>query len=248
MSIKVGNYAYDTQTIGIDDFLVDLMQETNIATGNVSFRAMIVQYVGNKTDVIVPDVFNDHYITTHIQTNAFFQNKIIESVRLPNTITHISENAFCGCENLKKVQMYTSLEFTCGKNEIWISDCVFAYCFNLEEVSFLEKEVLTYAASRCQFTKCHNLKKLTAKLKYVRAETLENCNNLEEITIANDGFLEPKAVDCVPSLKRVVFCGNVDMKNMSKRTFAKIAKLEIVCKAESNVAELAYTGSNILFL
>ena len=248
MSIKVGNYAYDTQTIGIDKFLVNLTQETNISTGHVSFGAKIVQYVGNETDVVIPDVFNDIYVTTHIQTNAFFHNKTIESVQIPNTITNIDQNAFCGCENLKKVQMYTSLNFTGGRNEIWISDFVFAYCSNLEEISFLNKEVLTYAVSRCQFAKCYNLKKIDARLKYVRAETFENCDNLEEITIANDGFLEPKAVDCVPSLRKVVFCGNVDMKNMSKRTFAKIAKLEIVCKANSNVAELAYTGSNILIL
>lgn len=91
--------------------------------GNKTFKAIFVNVtkraltnsnadelgIAKSGDVIIPDLVKsnetgEYHIITSISFSSnspFYKNNDVTSVRLPNTITEISTNAFYGCSNLK---------------------------------------------------------------------------------------------------------------------------------------------------
>lgn len=71
-------------------------------------EVIITGYIGNETDVIIPEKI-DGMTVTAIWDGAF-EGKNIESVKLPKTLDEIHFMAFAGCENLVSVYLPDSLK------------------------------------------------------------------------------------------------------------------------------------------
>ena len=80
----------------------------------------LIKYIGNSTDVIIPDGISE------IGFYVFSDNNRIESVTIPDTIKVIPTAAFCNCTRLKKVQL--------GRNVEKILPYAFGGCESLEEI------------------------------------------------------------------------------------------------------------------
>jgi hypothetical protein len=241
--VQAGNYLFDNINRYFGDFYVCLRRKTDLMTGEVELTATVLKYEGCGNDVVIPSTF-DGYVTAEIGYQAFFNNQDVVRLRIPATITHISEAAFAECKNLTKVWVIET--FTHRKvRDLWLSDKVFYNCEKLSEFKAVNKEILCYAASQLQFGNCVNLIVMNTELKYIRQTTLSNCQSLERIIIADGGYLEHSVLKTLPNLKTVAFMGSFDSKNMSKRTMSHIAKLNVICYQNSNATELAYLGANI---
>ena len=243
MSGMIGGFNYNTRSETIGDFCVILMDRVNVKTGESLFDASIRSYSGKDTVVKIPAKFGK-YITTGIHAHAFYNNNFIKTISIPDTIINIGTHAFNGCTKLETIWVVSTFTNR-NVNDLWLSDGVFSDCENLEKILLGEKEILTYAASGGQFKNCPKLCCLQASLKYVRAGTFASCDNLETLTVADDGFFEPKSLNLLTSLKSISFKGNIDIKNMSKRVLSQMAKLKISCPKDSNVMDLAYLGADI---
>ena len=158
--------------------------------------------------------------TNHIMP-AFFENAYGErlmEVELPYSITEIQGYAFNNCVNLKKVKLNNGLET--------ILNYAFNNCNSLEEVRI----PFTIKTIQNGFCNCKNLKKVTfdavpvinqkqenkamtfseaiKSVSVVSPEyqlncAFENCENLEEIDIANIPRIDKNAFINCPNIKRI---------------------------------------------
>lgn len=70
---------------------------------------IIEKYIGNDTDVVVPESINGLPVIA-IGDNAFKNNEKLEHVDLPETITTLGNSVFEGCTNLEFFVMPNSVE------------------------------------------------------------------------------------------------------------------------------------------
>jgi len=156
----------------------------------------LIKYTGSASDVIIPDGI------TRIGTGAFWNNTVINFVRLPESLECIAGDAFVYCENLKKI--------TIPKNVELIGDNPFAGCpelilDNLSESFILESGILFEKNKTClihytpskkeseytipetvewigkhSFYKCENLKKavITKNASYMGNNAFSDCTNI----------------------------------------------------------------------
>lgn len=70
-------------------------------------------YTGTEKNVVIPEYFKDerdwNYKVTYIGHHAFEDNKVIESVYIPSTVTAIYMEAFNKCTNLKEINIPSSV-------------------------------------------------------------------------------------------------------------------------------------------
>ena len=89
----------------------------------------IDQYKGTASKIEIPEfyMFGDEirYINT-IQAGCFSENKTLEEIYIPDTITKIEWSAFNSCTNLKKVRLSQNLTEIRGQ--------AFAYCTSLKSI------------------------------------------------------------------------------------------------------------------
>ncbi len=85
---------------------------------------IIVDYLGNATDLIIPETINGVNVTT-IGNKAFYYSTFT-TLTLPNNLTKICENAFERCESMISINI--------GSNVSVIEDYPFWYCENLENI------------------------------------------------------------------------------------------------------------------
>ncbi|MDR0739096.1 MAG: leucine-rich repeat domain-containing protein [Oscillospiraceae bacterium] len=64
---------------------------------------------------------------TDVEGGAFFYNKSLEKIYLPNSVKTIGENTFTGCDGLKSFKIPDSLR--CIKTRTFLK------CHNLKEIS-----------------------------------------------------------------------------------------------------------------
>ena len=81
----------------LSEFKFELIPDTN--------SARLVKYNGSSTNPVVPASFAGN-IVTEIGREAFYNNKTIVSVTLPNSIAVIGQGAFKGCTNLSQMTCY----------------------------------------------------------------------------------------------------------------------------------------------
>ncbi|MBR3863850.1 MAG: leucine-rich repeat protein [Clostridia bacterium] len=155
-------------------------------------NSVLVQYIGDKTDVKVPDE------VSVIGQNAFAFSKVaskLKSVYLPDSVTAISSGAFSNC-TLESIEIPSSVEI--------IESNAFLNCLSLKNVKLLGVKVIEeYAFDSCEnlmsvilgnslqkigknaFSNCKSLCAI-----YIPESTLEigerafaNCTSLEKLTI-----------------------------------------------------------------
>ena len=117
-----------------------------------SSYTLAYMYIGKKGDVVIPSEYNGLPIT-RIRKNVFWNEKYVESLTIPATVTHINNSAFENCVNLKKV---TFEDGSCLEK---IEHSAFSNCGSLREIE------------------------LPATVEYIASSAFRNCTSLESISI-----------------------------------------------------------------
>lgn len=131
---------------------------------NIEYRIMeddnesycVVSYCLNRTDenVEIPEYIEyeqEKYLVKEVGYRAFFNDKIVKNIKLPDSIVKFGESAFAQCENLETMNFPENLEYIdnsalryCEKlivnkfpNKLkWIGDEAFAMCYSLTSLIF----------------------------------------------------------------------------------------------------------------
>ena len=172
----------------------------------------LTKYSGSDTEVIIPSELGGKPVTA-IGEDAFFKNKTITGVKIPEGVTSIGNSAFSYCNSLTEVTIPKSVtsigdnafsgcdsltKATIPEGVTSIGDYAFSGCSSLTEVTI--PEGVTSIGSGA-FQSCDSLTKATIPegVTSIRDSVFEGCSSLTEVTI-------PKSVT---SIKYAAFydCG-----------------------------------------
>ncbi len=135
----------------------------------------VTTYTGTHPKILIPAYYRGKLITK-IAAEAFKNNLTLETLMLPDTITHIGDYAFAGCQNLETIMVSTRLES--------IGDYAFNNCYALTDFEFPDALVTlgTYA-----FSNCYSLRTaaLNEGLIILRQGTFSMCLSIENFSISN---------------------------------------------------------------
>lgn len=205
---KCGEIRAITHTYDDDDDMICNVcgQERVFETPATSFVYEIVNeqvkingFIGSETEVVIPSAI-EGYPVTKIGNYAFDNSKFV-SVKLPNSVETIGEQAFAWCESLK------SIDF--GKGLKVIGTDAFNGCRVLENVTFPDGlENIEYAA----FISCVMLTHVVIPDSVTKLGKLAfmHCTSLETIVIGSGVTTIPNNLlyNC-PALKSVTFTNSV---------------------------------------
>ena len=85
---------------------------------NYGRRVTIKRYIGNKPEVVIPDTIEGKPVET-IGRDAFKDNPRIFSVKMPENLMEIEDDAFAGCYNLELVIFTGHYSVRYGNNNIF---------------------------------------------------------------------------------------------------------------------------------
>ncbi len=118
------------------DSLPTLKRPTQTQLGNTDFEyediatgILIKKYIGKSKDVVIPEQINGRPVK-FLGERVGAVSDDIESLFIPDTVTHISWFSFYGCENLSNVNTLQNIKV--------IGRGVFAACTNLTEINIAE--------------------------------------------------------------------------------------------------------------
>ncbi|MCD7729895.1 MAG: leucine-rich repeat domain-containing protein [Oscillospiraceae bacterium] len=159
--------------------------------------ATITDYLGDETDVVVPETI-DGYTVTAIGDGAFRNEKEITSIVLPDTVTSIGYNAFSDCKSLKELSIPSSVNSIGSRafhNTPWYSlhkdgyfviadNCLIAYTGNEAEVTVPE-EVRLICTSAFRNDACDNIVTVTLpkSVTVIDDNAFSLCHSLESINL-----------------------------------------------------------------
>ena len=194
---------------------------------------VLVQYLGNGGDVIIPAKDKDGKSVKAIGARAFVNCEDLKSVTLPNTVVRIEDGdspsdeapygAFSGCVNLTRVDLSDSLT--------WIGQYTFRGCTGLKQITIPKKVrvIPTGAFFGCTglqkvslpdnltqidykaFYDCGSLTgiKFPGKLKTIDWDAFSYCASLKYVTIPKSVTLVGRyAFEECTALKAVKFLGS----------------------------------------
>ena len=150
--------------------------------------------------ITIPATYNGKPVT-EIEENAF-KNKNLEIITIPSTLEEISNNAFYGCDNLKKVEYYNANNNTRAiennSSMEKIGDYAFYDCISLENIQL--SGCLSYLG-KYAFANCSSLNEITipSSLENILEGTFKNAfnDNVESISIPKEvKYVGANAFDC----------------------------------------------------
>lgn len=128
--------------------------EYTINSDNASYQLTGHTYLpARETNIIIADTYKGYPVTT-MKNTIFSNNQNIESVRIGDNLTYISENAFNSCTSL------TEVTFGENSNVKYINYYSFAKCVNLTSISL--PATVTNMSSGA-FRGCSSLRTITIK-------------------------------------------------------------------------------------
>ena len=187
LQVDYNNYYWNFNPQAIEDFTFNNL---TLTTGE------LVSYTGSDAKVEIPGTYStaiingetvfvegDTYTVTAIAdgdmsptsgiTSAFYNNRTVTSVVIPDTVTRIGDYAFSNCNNLESVTMPDDLE------EIGFR--AFNACESLAGITFANslQSIESYA-----FYGCTSLTTLTmpASLNTIGAYAFDGCTGLKKVT------------------------------------------------------------------
>lgn len=147
--------------------------------------AKIKGYLGTEKDLVIPSEIEGVPVVS-IHQSAFRDDKNIESVVLPDSITHIDDTAFAGCTNLKSIKLSSNLKEIEGdafKNTALESIVIPASLEKVEITYYYD----SYGTNTPMgpFSYCKNLTSITFEEGTTRTpdNVLAGCNNLTEVVL-----------------------------------------------------------------
>ena len=200
--------------------------------------ATLVRYFGSDSKVDIPAELGGKPVTA-IGEDAFYQNKTITSVKIPEGVTSIGEYAFAACSSLTEV--------TIPKSVTTIGDNAFTGCSSLTKVTIPEGVTSIGVGT---FLYCDSLTKVTIPegVTTIGDSAFAGCSGLTEVTI-------PKSVtsigwgafvDC-EALKTVYYGGTQKdwdalKKNIGEENTPLLSANVICAIQESNGFAYTVTG------
>ena len=165
----------------VDDFIYELSDN----------EITIIGYTGASPYLEIPSEING-YSVTRIAEYAFFGEKNIFRVYVPESIAYIGFAGFAGCTNLSMVVFKGNTE---------LDNSVFCYCRNLSEVVLPKniKSITNYA-----FIGCNNLKSIhiSEGVVSVGDNAFSGCKNLKDAivpdSVKNIGYNAFSECDSLP--------------------------------------------------
>lgn len=158
--------------------------------------ARITKYSGSDDTVVIPDEIDD-YIIQVIDTEAFFKNKEMKCVIIPDTVTEIGKQAFSYCDALETVDL--------GNGITTIGNWAFSDNPSLKHID-LPDSVTTMG--RGVFLNCINLELFGYPVNWEHAdeygEVFAGCDKLTEIDVPVGTTVIPNyAFANCPNLQKV---------------------------------------------
>lgn len=213
MPIIVTKAFNDAELFGPDITL----SKTLLATYNIdSINVVISEYVTDASGAFRSRV-------AALNSNTFRNNKQIESIVLPDSISIIDTSSFSGCTNLVNVKLPSNLEIIKAQS--------FENCSALENINIPES--LTQIGNNA-FQGCQKLKsvKVPSNVKLLGRNALSNCYDLVYVSL-EDGIEE---------LSSSAFSGDISLKSIvlpnSIKTIGSLAFYN--CK---KLASVTYEGT-----
>ena len=149
-------------------------------------------------DAEIPDSIEELPVTV-IAESAFKKSMVLETIKLPDTLTEIGVNAFDYCTNLKEITFPASLKT--------VAYGAFYGCSAITELVI--PDTVEYVDAFA-FADCTQLKKLTLGAETVDDYCFENCTALEDVTITASVKTIVGAFASCDSLKELVIPDTVD--------------------------------------
>lgn len=150
-----------------------------IVGGSIRFdrrTGTIVEADATVTIMNIPERI-DGVLVTAIGDYAFYQNKNLIAVTIPDTVTTIGHGAFSGCENLTTAVISTGVRV--------IEDEAFYYCSNL---SYMSIPPSVEHIGNSAFAYCSKLPNITipASVNIIGNSAFNNCDSLTTVAILNN--------------------------------------------------------------
>lgn len=140
------------------------------------------------------------YRVTSIDNSAFFHNKWLTSITIPNTVTNIGEYAFVECTSLSSVNIPNSVTSIGGyafyetawedsqqDGVLYINNVLYRYKGEMLPNTEIKIKSGTISISDRAFSHCSNLTSITIPNSVISigANAFSNCKSLTSITIPN---------------------------------------------------------------
>lgn len=165
----------------------------------------LLSYDRTKKDIVLPDSYNGK---TYAINYAFYYDKNIERLVVPESITNLIARAFQGCENLKEILLpnsiteikpstfsscYSLTKVTLSNKLISIGDYAFSSCKSLETITYEGSQALEKVSfpdslktiGNLSFSGCEKLStvNLGNGLESIGNSAFEECLNIEYFVI-----------------------------------------------------------------
>lgn len=132
----------ESSALTFEDFTYEIVSESKKT-------AQITKYSGTATEIVIPDTM-DGYSIVSIGEKAFYFNKTLVTITIPEGITSVDKYAFSLCENLEIINLPKSLTI--------VEDWAFSYNHNLRKIHFYDN-VKSFGS--CVFRECFNLTEIS---------------------------------------------------------------------------------------
>ena len=162
--------------------------------------AMVVGYEGSATKIKIADTYEGLPVKV-IYSSAFYENRTITSVIIPNSVTSIGERAFYSCSNLTSVVI--------GDNVTSIGDHAFFKCTGLTSVVIGDSVT---SIGEYAFYECKSLASVLIPdgVTYIGYAAFYGCDSLSSIVIPDSvTYIREWAFSGCDSLTSVVIGDSV---------------------------------------
>lgn len=214
-------------------------------TLNDDNEATITKYKGNASALIIPETI-DGYKVVKIGSSAFYNNKALRAVVMPDSITEIGTSAFENCTNLENVTLPRNLKTLLSQ--------AFGSCSSLTGIELPKSLELCHEQSMWSsgygpFRNCTYLKNISFEegTWLIPANLFGGCTGIEEITIpATVTKIEETAFYSCSNLEKVNFSESIT--SIGRSAFENCTKLEkaVIPDSVTKIQERAFFGCSNL--
>lgn len=199
----------------------------------------ILNYSGNKSEIIAPDNFNNHAVTVigagaisplkkNLSEERIMSRNAITSVCISDGIFGIDDGAFEGCQSLNTVCLPAGLRYIGSKafshceslleidmsaiSALTIGDNAFSWCTSLKAARMPEQINIPAIAHHC-FNGCNLLEKviMPKDMSSIPMMMFYNCSSLKEMSIPSTvRMIETDSFHCCSALHEITIPPSVN--------------------------------------
>ena len=200
--------------------------------------AALIQCITDSAKICIPKYVED-CVVREIAADAFNNNQTLKEIQIPDTIQKIHFCAFRKAYNLEKVNIYTT---NCLMCLLTVDMLAFADCCNLQEVTVASCKPITLLNGA--FVNCVSLERLEGEFLVLDGYALSNCPKLTNIVFSNGARWKSTTFQGSTNVKNITFLGDIG-KTLTNGDVRWLKCRNIKCHQDSEIAELAYNGTNI---